>query len=221
MTLPLVSIVTPTRDRPRYLQQCASYVARQTYAGPLEWIVVVTGDVDSLHLPKLPDCLLNATGSVGHLHNLGNRAARGRIIVQFDDDWQAPDRVEKQVAALMQPGVELVCSDDYLVYFGPGRACRSWTWGLDRFATGGTFAYWKETWERFPFPSVQSGEDCAFAQTIRRRGRSRNMRDPRLYAYIRHETNGCKLGERETACANPDDYERFRELVGADLSFYE
>ena len=218
MTLPLVSIVTPTRDRPRFLRQCAAYIQRQTYAGPLEWVIVNSGGPAE----AFTGTLLNARGGLGQLHNLGNRAARGRIIVHFDDDdWHAPDRIEKQVRALMQPGVELVCTDDYLVYFGPGRACKSWTWGLDRFRSGGSFAYWREVWERSPFAGIQQGEDHVFAQPIRHRAKARNMRDPGLFAYIRHDANTCPLDDELAACANPEDYERFRELVGADLAFYE
>ncbi len=228
MTLPLVSIVTPTRDRPRFLHQCAEYVRRQSYLRSLmQWVIVDSGDE-----PPSSDFadlklgagvhVVTAKGSLGHLHNLANRVARGAIIVHFDDDdWHASTRVEKQVTALMRSGVKLVCTDDYFTYFGPGRVCKSWSWGCDLFSSGGTFAYWRSAWERNPFPALQHGEDQVFAKMIRITGGARNLRDPTLFAYIRHAGNTCEFLPELEQRANSDDHATLVRLMGEDRSFYE
>lgn len=228
MTLPLVSIVTPTRDRPRFLQQCAEYVRRQTYMRSLlQWVIVDCGEFSPAR--ELPDLKLGAgvlvvagKGSLGHLHNLGNRAAKGSIIVHFDDDdWHAATRVEKQVTALMRPGTTLVCTDDYYTHFAPGRVCKSWSWGMDLFSSGGTFAYWRSAWERNRFPALQHGEDQVFAKMVRIAGGARNLRDPSLFAYIRHRTNTCEFFKEFEDRANPDDAATLERLMGEDRRFYD
>jgi len=228
MTLPLVSIVTPTRDRPRFLRQCGQYIARQTYPrGFLQWVIVDSGDgptaAETFADLKLGGgvVVLPTKGALGHLHNIGNRAARGAVIVHFDDDdWHSPSRVEKQVTALSRPGVRLVCTDDYFTYFGPGRACKSWSWGMDLFSSGGTFAYWRTAWERNRFPALQHGEDQVFAKTIRIAGGARNLRDPSLFAYIRHATNTGEFFQDFEDRANADDASTLERLMGPDKEFY-
>lgn len=227
MTLPLVSIVTPTRDRPRFLEQCQRYVERQTYpVGLLEWVIVDSSEryrpANFERSSQVAVRWIECRGSLGHLHNVANAHARGQIIVHFDDDdWHAPDRVEKQVSALLSPGVELVCTDDYYVFFGPGRGSKSWSWGRDLFSSGGTFAYWRSTWQRNRFPALQLGEDQCFAKMIRITGRARNLRDPSFFAYIRHAQNTCSFVDDFTRNAGAEGYELVAKLLGSDLDFYE
>src|SRR6188474_846013 len=40
MTLPTVSLITTTGWRPAGFKLCEKYIARQTYKGPIQWIVV-------------------------------------------------------------------------------------------------------------------------------------------------------------------------------------
>lgn len=40
MTLPLVTVITCTGGRPEAFSQCEKYMARQTYKGPIQWIII-------------------------------------------------------------------------------------------------------------------------------------------------------------------------------------
>jgi glycosyltransferase involved in cell wall biosynthesis len=40
----MITAITPTRDRPEAFALCEKYMARQTYLGPMQWIVVDDGD---------------------------------------------------------------------------------------------------------------------------------------------------------------------------------
>jgi len=232
MTLPLVSVVTPTRNRTHFLERCAFYLQRQTYPRLLlEWVIVDSSEEPSAGTMKIADRVkqhvssvqvCRVLGSLGHLHNVGNRSSRGSVIVHFDDDdWHSPTRIEKQVTALMRPGIKLVCTDDYFTWFGAGRACKSWSWGMDLFSSGGTFAYWRSAWERNAFPALQHGEDQVFAKMIRIAGGARNLRDPTLFAYIRHGANTCEFLKDFEDRANHDDHASLARLMGEDRVFYE
>lgn len=224
---PNVSIVTPTKDRAGFLAQCRTYIEAQTYPRHLlEWVIVDSSDRPSVPRlevvrglrTKIVDCM----GAIGHLRNVGNRHAAGDIVVHFDDDdWHSPRRVDVQVTALRKPGVDLVCTDDYLTYFGPGRVARSWSWGMDLFSSGGTFAYWRKAWTKVPFTVMQHGEDQVFARTIRLTGRARNLRDPSLFAYIRHAANTCVFNDELERRCSADEYQQFRAILKGDLDFYE
>src|SRR4029077_11805242 len=110
VNLPRVTILTPTKDRPGFLAQCARYVATQTYPKDLlEWVIVDSGDETLTSVSKFSVCLsdiatdvrtvlINRKGVTGQLRNDGLRVATGDIIVHFDDDdWSSADRVERSV----------------------------------------------------------------------------------------------------------------------------
>jgi glycosyltransferase involved in cell wall biosynthesis len=227
--LPKVTILTPTRNRPGFLAQCAKYVAAQTYPKKcLEWLVVNQGKIDGTELDALitAGARIETVGpgmSLGNVRNEGLRLAIGDIIVHFDDDdWHAPDRVERQVVPfLVRPQLELVATDDY--YIGlfnrePVLACKSVTWGLDRYASGGTFAYRRRAWRQNPFANIPTGEDYLFARRIREaRGLVVNMRDPDLFICIRHGGNTAQADDTLEATSKPHVVEHVRSLMGRDV----
>jgi hypothetical protein len=100
-----IALVTPTRDRPEAFRLCEKYMARQTYKGPLKWLVVDDGDVPAkptmgqMHIRRnpstekntLPDNLLE---TIKHLNGID------AILFIEDDDWYAPTYVETTVSLL-------------------------------------------------------------------------------------------------------------------------
>jgi len=224
--LPKVTILTPTKDRPGFLAQCSKYVEAQTYPKRLlQWVIVNSGDdiyVPDIAIEGITNYVIHQSGlSLGMLRNRGVNASEGDIIVHFDDDdWHAPDRVERQVVPfLVRPQLELVATDDY--YIGlfnrdPVLACKSVTWGLDRFASGGSFAYRKRAWRHSPFANIPSGEDYLFARRIREvKGLMVNLRDPDLFICVRHGKNTAQADATLEATSKPETAEHIQSLMGS------
>lgn len=102
---PLVSVVIPTRHRPKMIVKAVSTALGQTYKN-LEVVVVVDGPDDATVavLRELGDervRVITLQDNVGgsEARNVGVRAAKGDWIALLDDDdeW-LPDKLEKQMA---------------------------------------------------------------------------------------------------------------------------
>jgi glycosyltransferase involved in cell wall biosynthesis len=227
--LPEVTILTPTH-RPAFLARCAAYVARQTYPKDrLQWVIVDTGEALSLDtvspFPVSPDgvkmCLLQGHGPLGLLRNVGAQHASGDLIVHFDDDdWHAPDRIERQVVPfLVRPSLDLVATDDYYVGLfdeRPVRAMKSPSWGHETYSSGGTFMYRKRAWRQNPFANVSAGEDYIFANGFRKKNAQSvvGMRDPDLLVVVQHGGNVTALAPEVRQTATVDQAVWLRSLMG-------
>lgn len=224
--LPKVTILTPT-NRPECLAQCAKYVARQTYPKEkLEWVIVNSCQKAPLVEPDAFELgmtvhTVSYVGPVGHLRNMGLQISSGELVVHFDDDdWHAPDRIEKQVAPfLVRPHVELVCTDDFHMGFfdtSPVVGTHSPAWGLELFSSGGTFMYRRKAWQKRPFVAMPTGEDYLFARAIRAANAQAavNLRDPSLFICVRHGQNTCDVGKDLRDRATPEEGEWLRSLMG-------
>ena len=96
----MLKIITPTGDRPLAWKLCQLYMARQTYAGPVEWHVVDDGRVPlevefdrpgyTLHMHRLPPMAGNSQAR-NMLHLLSHCNAGDRVVIFEDDDHYAPD----------------------------------------------------------------------------------------------------------------------------------
>lgn len=115
----LVSVVIPTRGRPKTVQRAVKSALRQSVV-QLEVIVVVDGDgsetvaeLEALKDPRL--CILTLPKSVGggEARNIGVRKAHADWIAFLDDDdeW-LPEKLERQLACAMAAPALLpvVCS---------------------------------------------------------------------------------------------------------------
>lgn len=103
MALPSFSIVMPTHQRREVVCDAVRALAKLTYAGPLEVIVVIDGSTDGTAqaLAKI-DCpfpfhvIEQANSGAAHARNRGAERARGEILLFLDDDMiAAPDLVEQ------------------------------------------------------------------------------------------------------------------------------
>jgi len=104
---PLVTVVIPTWNRERLVQQAVASLVAQTY-GNWEVFVVDDGSMDStvdrlnrLALPNLHVVRSTHCGHIGRLRNLGAMAGSGELIAFLDsDDLWRPHKLEKQIHAL-------------------------------------------------------------------------------------------------------------------------
>lgn len=115
----MLTVLTPTCDRPEGLALAERWMARQTLQ-PDEWIVVDGGQqparcrLGQLHLrqPTPP-------GAENFVWNLqrGLEAAQGdQIIIWEDDDWYGPSHLEQMALMLSRPGVTLAGDDEQRYY---------------------------------------------------------------------------------------------------------
>ena len=109
---PLVSVVIPTYNRARLVQEAVASVLAQSYR-PLELIVVDDGSTDATGAalagrPGMRVLSQRHTGMPGQVRNAGVRLARGEYLAFLDSDdlWQPP-KLERQVAAATQAGAAI------------------------------------------------------------------------------------------------------------------
>ncbi len=112
--------------------------------------------------------------SIGELRNMGAAAARGEVILNWDDDdWYAPKRILRQVHRLMATGAE-VTGWHSVLYFVPGVEGECFRFQpssrLPRapYAMGTSQCYWREWWRAHPYPRTSSGEDAVFGDAALR-----------------------------------------------------
>jgi len=89
--LPGVTIVTPTRDRQKFMEICAGAVDSQCYPkDKLEWIIIDDGkdtcEEFIKHIPYARYVLEMAGKTIAWKRNLGARLAKFPVIIHMDDD---------------------------------------------------------------------------------------------------------------------------------------
>src|ERR1700761_5560426 len=105
MSMPLVTAVIPTRNRPELVLRAVRSALGQTYSN-LEVVVVVDGPdpatvaaLEELRDPRVRTIALSRNVGGSEARNVGAREARGEWIALLDDDdeW-LPEKLEKQMA---------------------------------------------------------------------------------------------------------------------------
>jgi glycosyltransferase involved in cell wall biosynthesis len=165
---PLVSCITPTADRPEFLQLALRYFCRQDY--PRRELIVIddgTEPVDDLvrGLDGVRYIRIEPGLSLGAKRNLACDEAAGSIICHWDDDdWYAPGRLSRQVNRLWDQAAEICGLSDLM--FLDLRCGRAWRYSylMDQrpWLAGATLCYLKDCWRERPFDDRDSGEDNLF-----------------------------------------------------------
>lgn len=106
--MPLVSIITPTRDRPDTLARLLASIQKQTYPA-IETLIVDDGSAPALSLPGEPVRIIRNPSSLGfcRANNVGFAEAKGDFLLLVNDDAELADEnvVERAVKlALAYPG---------------------------------------------------------------------------------------------------------------------
>lgn len=111
---PLVSIIVPTYNVERYVEECIESLLNQTYSN-LEIIVLDDGSTDAtVYLLKQYEDKIHLIANSnnkgqGARRNEGIKLAQGKYIYFVDsDDWIEPETVEETVTQLEQTQAEIV-----------------------------------------------------------------------------------------------------------------
>jgi glycosyltransferase involved in cell wall biosynthesis len=170
--LPLVSCIMPTRNRRRFVGQAISYFLRQNY--PYRELVIVDDGNDRVADLVPTDDRIRYIGvpqveSVGAKRNIACDASQGELIAHWDDDdWQSPDRLWRQVAALTATGVD-ACGPAAMLHYAPFRG-EAWVYQPQPhdppWVAGCSLLYRKDAWKVNPFRDAAVGEDTAFLAGI-------------------------------------------------------
>ena len=174
--LPLVSIVTPTYNRRRFIPSLIKIVQSQTYPRDrMEWVIFDDGqeEVRDLfesnkdNLPSLNFIWSEDKMTLGEKRNRLNQEAKGEIIVAMDDDdFYFPERVTDAVMALtMNPATQLAGSSEAYMFFTDTKEI--WKAGpyFKGHATNGTMAWTKAYAETHKYDEyVPFAEETSFLE---------------------------------------------------------
>ncbi|PIB36607.1 hypothetical protein BFP72_14955 [Reichenbachiella sp. 5M10] len=117
---PLISIIVPAYNASRYIKQCLNSLLVQTYDN-IEILVADDGSIDNTKslINQYSDTRVkkyhNTTnlGVVATRNKLISLASGDYIVLQDSDDWSAPSRIEKQVAAFDQDKGLVACGTGF------------------------------------------------------------------------------------------------------------
>jgi hypothetical protein len=171
MDNPIVtSCLMPTLARHALLPRAvAGFLAQQR--GDAELVIVsedglpaalhtlIAADPRIRHVPCAPGLAL------GVKRNLACEAARGDWLLHWDDDdFYAPDRIARQVAAMQAAGAALCGSSRVHFHDAATDRCWEYRYGGERrpWAYGATLGYTRDFWRRHPFAAIGDGEDNQF-----------------------------------------------------------
>lgn len=162
-----VSCIMPTHMRRGFLSNAITLFLAQTY--PNKELVILDSRDSSDLIPSHPDIryMVSKEYPLGRRRNILCEEARGDIILHWDDDdWHAPDRIDKQVGALLESGRSL-CGLQTLLFFHPLDQ-RAWIYrypGSFPWLGGSTLCYTRNLWKQSPFRDIQIGEDFHFVRS--------------------------------------------------------
>ena len=165
---PRISCLVPTVGRPGWLLSAVAQFLACRVAGA-ELLIVSEDGLPAALAPWLDRSpvrhLACAAGlSLGAKRNLAADAARGEVLLHWDDDdLQGATRIRRQWRALQRPGVRL-CGSSRLL-FHDERDGAVWSYRYDDpqpWVAGATLAYRRELWRAQPFEDRSVGEDNRF-----------------------------------------------------------
>lgn len=199
MSHPLVSVLMPTRNRPRYASLCVQMFMAQTY-GPRELIIIEDGENDLRSwlfqkfgilktsagmLKRLVKCgevttlnikegvqihYLRFEGTTGAKLNKGATVAQGEYLIRFDDDdWQSPNRIDQQVEHFRMSGKSLIGLTS-IIFYREGLPHGWEWWGNGNDPLGASQAFRRDWLLSNPIPDKTIGEDTAIAKIAREQG---------------------------------------------------
>jgi hypothetical protein len=154
----------PTADRRRFVPGAIAAFLAQDCDGA-ELVILDDGADPVADLvpddPRIRYVRETQRRPLGDKRNRLCELARGEILLHWDDDdWHAPDRIARQVAAIDAHSAD-ICGVDRVIFLSDdGESAWDYVYrGRQRWVCGGSLAYRRAFWERHPFPAIRSGED--------------------------------------------------------------
>lgn len=229
MSMPLVSCIMPTKNRPEFVPQAIAYFLRQTYPNK-ELVIVDDGDsvldivvpfqkyskAVNVHYWGRP-----AFATLGEKRNWCVDACRGDLIAHWDDDdWYGPERLALQVAAMQNADAE-VCGVDAPIFLdvATGAAYQYQYRGQGGYLYSATLMYTRAYWARSPFPDLQVGASTPFVCGSGRLDKAAFTRHDNWYTGIGHAGNNSPKPFKASEFTRWEGDMEAR--LGADWPFYE
>lgn len=193
----LVSCLCVSRGKPEHVARALECFRVQTYE-PRELVLVLETRPEQFATRKeirarVADAgvrllIIDATPALplGTLRNLAVAAAAGHWVAQWDDDdFHAPERIERQMWAARER---------------LAGACLLGRWTLHNERTGDAIVSSRRPWEgsllcqrhllqRHPYPPLARGEDTPVVRALLDHGRATLLDAPELYTYCFHGGN--------------------------------
>jgi glycosyltransferase involved in cell wall biosynthesis len=163
----LVSILTPTFNRRKFIPQYLRNIRRQDYKGPIEILIADDGEdkVEDL-IPKnsiFRYIKMPEKKPIGYKRNLLCSEAKGDILINMDDDDFYPARrISHAIEKLNKKEAYIAgCSRNYL--YDKNRGITQYGPIRDYYAIAGTFAFYSEYLEKNKFnDNAEIGEELDF-----------------------------------------------------------
>jgi glycosyltransferase involved in cell wall biosynthesis len=227
--LPLISCIMPTQRRPDFVLQAIAAFRRQDY--PARELIIVCGEYADL--PGAIDdpairIVHSAEPSIGGLRNAAVVAARGGIVVHWDDDdWHGPHRLSRQAAPIVADKADVTGLNDTL--FLALASGEYWAASAQLYArlfveniAGGSMMYRRALWDEVgPYPRISLREDAEWLERAVKGGaRLTRLSGREDYIYVRHGRNTWKFAEGRYL--EPASWMRIPEpaFLGEDRDFY-
>lgn len=164
---PRITAIMPTADRRPYVGSAIAQFFGQD-CETAELLILddgtdAVGDLVPDH-PRVRYFREDERRTIGDKRNRMCGLAAGEIIVHWDDDdWHAPDRLSRQLAAIEATGADICGLAEVPFLADDGSSAWTYRWGgRYRWVYGASLAYRRAYWRRRPFKPLRQGEDTRF-----------------------------------------------------------
>ena len=164
---PLVSCIMPTKNRKRFIERACSMFREQVHAvaGDAELIILEDGDENSSEIVQ--EVLWNRiyryhsfTGSLGAKLNYGAELARGKYLINWDDDdFHHPQRIANIVKHFELTGAQMVGMSSMPYWREGDKDAWIYNAGDARYCTGSGQAFLRDWALAHPHPDQTVAED--------------------------------------------------------------
>ncbi len=198
----MVTLAVP--ERLAFAKRSIDGFCRQTLANKV-LVLVINGGVEGVHrelqgyvesLDRDDIRIFSPSGALnlGQLRNFSLEVATGDVVCQWDDDdLYHPQRLEKQLAWLLEGDFEAVYLQEVMQYFPAGNTLYWTNWHATEAAGHpGTLMARRNVPIQYPMQGsiARLGEDTEVARNLIARGRVGYLAGmPHLYIYVSHGAN--------------------------------